>query len=172
MARKWVLLATIIALTLLVDQVTKRIITTQLMLGESIQPIPALASVFQITRSENTGAAFGFLSQAGDVFFVIALVVVFAMIVFYPRIPANARVTRYAIGLVCGGALGNAVDRVQHGAVIDFIHYIIPGVVSNVSNIADHAIVFGVILIFIESWRMDAKKEAPAPAETEQHPPT
>lgn len=172
MVRKWVLLATIIALTLLVDQVTKRIITTQLMLGESIQPIPALASVFQITRSENTGAAFGFLSQAGDVFFVIALVVVFAMIVFYPRIPANARVTRYAIGLVCGGALGNAVDRVQHGAVIDFIHYIIPGVVSNVSNIADHAIVFGVILIFIESWRMDAKKETPAPTETEQHPPT
>ncbi len=166
MVRKWVLLATIIALTLLVDQVTKRIITTQLMLGESIQPIPALASVFQITRSENTGAAFGFLSQAGDVFFVIALVVVFAMIVFYPRIPANARVTRYAIGLVCGGALGNAVDRVQHGAVIDFIHYIIPGVVSNVSNIADHAIVFGVILIFIESWRMDAKKETPAPTES------
>jgi signal peptidase II len=56
---------------------------------------------------------------------------------------------------VCGGAIGNALDRLEYGAVIDFIHYTIPGVISNVSNLADHAIVFGVLLLVLESWRGD-----------------
>lgn len=165
MVRKWVVLFVMIALTLAVDQATKRIIIAQLQLGESVQPIPALAPVFQLTRSENTGAAFGFLAHASDIFLIIAIIVVIAMIAFYPRIPASARITRYATGLVCGGALGNAIDRIDHGAVIDFIHYTIPGVISNVSNLADHAIVFGVLLILFESWRTDSAKEAPAQPE-------
>jgi len=167
MVRKWMILLIMIALTLVVDQGTKQIIITQLYVGESVQPIPMLAPVFQITRSENTGAAFGFLSQASDIFLVIAIIVVIAMIAFYPRIPDKARITRYATGLVCGGALGNALDRLEHGAVIDFIHYTIPGVISNVSNLADHAIVFGVILILFESWRSDDAKEAPAQPKAE-----
>lgn len=167
-ARKWAVLLAIIGLTLAVDQVTKQIIMSQLMLGESVQPIPALAPLFQITYSENLGAAFGFLPQASDIFLVIAFIVVIAMLIFYPRVPDHLRVTRYAMGLVCGGALGNAFDRLQHGAVIDFIHYTIPGVISNVSNLADHAIVIGVLLMLIESWRSEPAKraEAPPPVET------
>ena len=74
---------------------------------------------------------------------------------YYPRIPHNARLSQIATGMVCGGALGNALDRIQHGHVIDFIHYRIPDVISNVSNLADHAIVLGVVLIFMDSWRLD-----------------
>jgi signal peptidase II len=59
-----------------------------------------------------------------------------------------------------GGALGNALDRATIGAVIDFIHYTIPNVISNVSNLADHAIVGGVILILFDSWVTEPRRRA------------
>jgi signal peptidase II len=155
MGRKWIVLLTVIAAVILVDQVTKSIVLDTMRVGESQQPIPFLVPYFQITRSENIGAAFGFLPQAGDLFLIIAVVVVIAMFYYYPRVTSGARMTRFAIGLICGGALGNALDRLQHGLVVDFIHYQIPGLISNVSNLADHAIVFGVILIFVDSWRTE-----------------
>jgi signal peptidase II len=158
--KRWLRLIALAGLVLLADQVSKRMIVDRLMLGETVQPIPALAPFFQITRGENVGAAFGFLPQAGDIFLIIAVVVVVALIIFYPRIPDRAVLTRIGVGLVCGGALGNALDRLQYGAVVDFIHYQIPGVISNVSNLADHAIVIGVLLIVVESWRTEPK---PAP---------
>jgi len=162
--RSWLSLIFIIAAVLVVDQGTKWIVMDTMLVGESRQPIPALVPFFQITRSENMGAAFGFLPQGGDVFLVIAVIVVSAMIYFYPRIPAQARLTQIAIGLICGGALGNALDRLEHGLVVDFIHYQIPGVLSNVSNLADHAIVVGVFLIFIDSWLTERAKKR-------EHPP-
>lgn len=162
--RSWLVLILIIAAVLVIDQATKRIVINTMRVGESRQPIPALVPYFQITRSENTGAAFGFLPQGGDVFLIIAVIVVSAMIYFYPRVPAQARLTQAAIGLICGGALGNALDRLEHGPVIDFIHYQIPGVLSNVSNLADHAIVLGVCLIFLDSWLAErAKKHSGSP---------
>ncbi len=164
----WLLLFAIIAAVLAADQLTKRAIVENLRLGETRQPIPALTPFFQITRSHNTGAAFGFLPQAADLFLVIAVVVVIAMIYFYPRISGQARLQRIGAGLICGGALGNALDRIQYGLVIDFIHYQIPGVISNVSNIADHAIVVGVVFIFVDSWLKD-RAEAQKKAETLGH---
>jgi signal peptidase II len=151
--RHWLFLFTIIALVLLVDQVSKRIVVDTLAVHESRQVISALAPFFQITRSENRGSAFGFLPQAGDIFLILAFVIVIGMIIFFPRLPEKATVARIAFGLVCGGAMGNALDRLEYGAVVDFIHYTIPGVISNVSNLADHAIVVGVILLLLDSWR-------------------
>jgi signal peptidase II len=167
--KRWLRLLALAGIVLLVDQVTKRLVVENLYLGETVQPIPALVPFFQITRGENLGAAFGFLPQAGDIFLIIAIVVVVALVLFFPRIPDHAALTRVGVGLVCGGALGNALDRLQYGAVVDFIHYQIPGVISNVSNLADHAIVLGVLLIVIESWRAEPK---PAAAETVTEQPT
>lgn len=164
MRHRWLLLFGLIVVVLVVDQLTKQWVLNNLQVYESIQPIPALAPFFRITYSQNTGAAFGFLPQAADLFLVIALVVVSVMIYFYARVPADGQVTRFAIGLICGGALGNALDRLQHGYVVDFIHYLIPGLISNVSNLADHAIVIGVILIFVDSWLSDRRKKAAAVA--------
>jgi signal peptidase II len=157
--RRWLMLIVTIVLVLVIDQVSKRAIMDTMTLGESRQPIPALAPFFQITYTWNEGAAFGFLTSAGGLFLVIAFVVSAVMIWYYPRMPAEARASRVAVGFVIGGALGNALDRLNVGAVIDFIHYQIPGVISNVSNLADHAIVFGVIVIVIESWRLDLQKK-------------
>ncbi len=163
--RKWLYLIAIIVAVLLVDQVTKRLVITHLQSGESYRPIPALYPFFQITLSENNGAAFGFLPQAGDVFLIIALVVVVVMLVFYPRLPDKARLIRLGMGLVCGGALGNAFDRVTEGAVIDFINYQIPFLhISNVSNLADHAIVIGVLIIVVTSWNGDSEASEEVPS--------
>ncbi len=157
--RRWIFLAVVVAAVLMVDQVTKHLVIANLRLGESYRPIPALYPLFQITRSDNTGAAFGFLPQAGDIFLIIAVIVVIIMLIVYPRVPDKPRLTRFAMGLVIGGALGNVIDRLVHGAVIDFIHYQIPGILSNVSNLADHAIVLGVLIIFVLNWRSEGQKQ-------------
>lgn len=174
--RRWLRLLLIAGSVLIIDQVTKRLIVDDLALYESRSPIPFLSPVFQITRSHNTGASFGILPNAGDVFAIIAMVVVAVLIFLYPRIPDDKRLMWLATGLICGGALGNVIDRLAYGYVVDFIHYQIPGVISNVSNIADHAVVGGVILFFIASWREEREK-ATAPAqpsepETTPQPPT
>ncbi|MFN8531598.1 MAG: signal peptidase II [Anaerolineae bacterium] len=166
--RRWIVVLLVIAFVLVIDRVTKQYVVDHLHHGESVQPIPALYPYFQITFTENRGAAFGFLPQSGDMFLIIAILVVAAMLIFYPRLPEGAWGSRIATGMICGGALGNAIDRLMYGAVVDFIHYQLPGVVSNVSNIADHAILAGVVLLLVESWRMDVRmKRSEHATETE-----
>ena len=159
--RKWVILVISLGLAALIDQIAKTWVLANLSPYESIQPIPALAPFFQLTRSSNTGAAFGILPMAGDVFLVVAVFIVVCMLWFLRSAPADARLTPFASGLVIGGAIGNILDRLQHGHVVDFIHYQIPNLISNVSNPADHAIVLGVLLIIAESlWRERGKGDA------------
>src|SRR5262245_23547077 len=110
--RNWLLLLIVIGVVIAVDQLTKHTVINTLEVHETYEPIPAIGSVFQITRSENTGAAFGFLPDSGILFLVIAVVVVAAMLYYFPRIPIDATLTHIAIGMICGGALGNALDRV------------------------------------------------------------
>ena len=152
--RKWIILAASLAVTLVADQTSKRWIVSNLELYESATPIPALAPLFQFTRSSNTGAAFGILPMAGDLFLLVALLIVAGLLWHFRATRPDALVAPIAIGLVIGGAFGNMLDRLQYGHVVDFIHYQIPNVISNVSNLADHAIVFGALLVIIENvWR-------------------
>ncbi len=163
----WGFLLGLTGVVLLVDYLTKWWVVRSLAMYESIQPIPAIYPFFQITRSFNTGAAFGLFAGvpwAGQVFLVIAIVVSVVLAWSYRNLTDAEWGGRVATGLVIGGALGNAIDRVIHGHVIDFIHYQIPGLISNVSNVADHAIVGGVILMIIVTWQAE-----PAPPD-EQDP--
>lgn len=175
--RRWLRLLIIVGLVLVVDQMTKRLVVDNLILGETRRIIPFLSPLFQIVRSHNTGASFGLLPWAGDIFTVIALIVVCVLVYMYPRIPDEKRLAWLATGLIVGGALGNALDRLSYGYVVDFINYQIPGVISNVSNLADHAIVFGVILFFISSWRDERNNAQKIPplqptTDTPPQPPT
>ena len=159
--RKWSLLAGAAALTALLDQLAKGWVVANMRLYESLQPLPPLAPFFQLTRSSNTGAAFGILPLAGDVFLIIALVITGGLLWHARSLPADSRLAPAAIGLIIGGAFGNIADRLQHGHVIDFIHYQIPNVISNVSNLADHAIVLGALLILAQSlWRDRIRQRA------------
>lgn len=158
--QKWWVLLAVVAGVMLIDQVSKAWILANLAYGESIAPLPALDPYFRITHSSNTGAAFGILPSAGGMFLVIALAITLFLGYLYQQAPTQARLYQVGLSLVVGGALGNALDRLQHGHVVDFVHLTIPQVLSNVSNFADHAIVLGVILLFIDSlWH----KPAPPP---------
>ena len=160
LVRRWLRLLIVVGLVLAIDQITKRIVVNDLMLGETRHLVPFLSPFFQIIRSHNTGASFGLLPNAGDVFAIVAVIVVLVLLYMYPRIPDNKVLAWLATGLIIGGALGNVLDRLSYGYVVDFINYQIPGVISNVSNLADHAIVLGVILFFISSWRDERTTDA------------
>lgn len=158
--RKWFILLGAAMLAALADQASKGWIVENLALYQSAQPLPALAPFFQLTRSANTGAAFGILPAAGNVFLLLALIIIAAMLWQFRSAAPDALLLPLATGIVIGGTLGNVLDRLQHGYVIDFIHYQIPGLISNVSNLADHAIVGGVLLMLAESFIRERRQNA------------
>lgn len=164
--RRWLFLIVTSVTVFVLDRVSKTIIVSTMAMFESRQPIPALAPYFQIVRSYNTGSAFGFMAGtafASNLFLVLALVVTGVLIWSYPRIADGQPLARVATALIIGGALGNAVDRLIYGHVVDFINYQIPNVISNVSNIADHAIVLGVILMIWSGWQAERQPETADP---------
>ncbi|MCS7072090.1 MAG: signal peptidase II, partial [Anaerolinea sp.] len=125
---RWVVLLIVFTLVLAADQITKALVIGAIAPHESVTT--PFSPFLRFTYSQNTGSAFGFLPQAGDLFLILAFVIVGALLIFYRRVPADARLQQVAVGLVAGGAIGNAVDRLQHGAVIDWVHITIPGVIS------------------------------------------
>ncbi|MBO9310417.1 MAG: signal peptidase II [Chloroflexi bacterium] len=138
---------------LALDQAAKHWIRANLALGEVLSPIAPLRDVFGITFSSNTGAAFSILPQAGDLFLLIAIAMIVGILLFYRRMAGERWLARFALGLVLGGTCGNAVDRLTLGYVVDWFLVRIPNVLANVSNFADHAIVIGMGLLFLLSWR-------------------
>jgi len=169
----WLVLLGSAALVFAIDQTTKAWVTANLAFGESVTPIPALADYFAITRSANRGAAFSLLPQAGDLFLIIALVMIVGVLLFYRRMPEGHWLERIALGLVLGGVSGNAIDRIRLGYVVDFVHLQLQPIISNVSNPADHAIVFGMIVLFLTQWfgeRSKAEEQAPGVGENNAPP--
>ena len=146
---RWAALLIPAILVLVTDQLTKSLVMRDVGLGEVVSPIPALAEVFGITFSRNTGAAFSILPQLGDIFLIVALVMITGIILFYRRMGTGHWPERIALGLLLGGTLGNALDRLEHGFVVDWVMLRLPGVITNVSNLADHAIVISVGVLFI-----------------------
>jgi signal peptidase II len=155
----WLVLLGSASVVFAFDQSTKAWVTANLAFGESITPIPALADFFAITRSANRGAAFSILPQAGDLFLIIALVMIVGVLLFYRRIPDGHWLERIALGLVLGGVSGNAIDRIRFGYVVDFVHLQLQPLISNVSNPADHAVVFGMIMLFLTQWFGEREKD-------------
>jgi signal peptidase II len=139
-------------LTLILDQITKSLAVTYL---EPVGSIPLLGFV-RLTYVENRGAAFG-LFQNQTVFFVlVGVLVVGGLIASYRYLPGFTPLLNLALGLQLGGALGNLVDRVRQGYVVDFFDL----TWWPVFNVADSAIVVGVcIMAYYLIW---APRTAPA----------
>jgi signal peptidase II len=154
--QRYSILAVTAGLTLLADIITKRIVEAQIPLYTSV---PVIGRYLSWTHTQNTGAAFS-LFQNGGAFFIVVAIIVSAVIVYYaPRLPAGDRLSRIALGLQLGGALGNLLDRLRQGYVTDFIHVQIPEIGFDwpVFNIADSAIVVGVMSLIVISLIRDRK---------------
>ena len=138
----------------MVDRLTKWWVVTYLDMYQSVAPIPSFVPYFQITRSFNTGAAFGIGAGtpfASVVFFVVSVGIILFLLLSYPHLESIG--ARIATAMIIGGASGNVVDRLLYGHVVDWVHVSIPSVIANVSNLADHAIVLGVCVLLYLNWK-------------------
>ena len=135
-------------LSLAADQISKGLIVSRLQVGQSLDLTSWLAPVFRLTHITNTGAIFGLLPGLGDVFVLVAGVVVVLLFLYYRHIPPGQPLVRVSMGFLLGGALGNLVDRLVRGSVVDFLDLNFwPLEAWPVFNLADASIVSGVALV-------------------------
>ena len=135
------------------DQATKFLVTRFLELYERVEVLPVL----DFTLLHNTGAAFSILADASGwqrgFFVTLGSVVSTALVVWLWRLPRGEKFLPLALSLIIGGALGNVIDRVAHGYVIDFIHAHWGGSYFPAFNIADSAITIGAVLMMLDAFR-------------------
>lgn len=145
---------------LVLDQVSKALVVRTL---EVHQSVPVIESFFHLTLVHNTGAAFGLLARAPawfrQPFFLLATVVaVLALLLFLRHTDETKRLTVLSIAAIIGGALGNLIDRLRYGHVIDFLDFHWRGYHWPAFNVADTCITLGVIGIVLVSLWEDRSK--------------
>jgi len=134
-------------LVLLADQVSKRLVINNLELFDRIP----LLGILNITHRNNTGAAFSMLSDTAPwLFALLAIAVSIVILIWLRRHPYGERLVAVSLSLILGGALGNAIDRVAEGHVIDFIDFHLGAWHYPTFNLADSAIVIGALLMIID----------------------
>ena len=145
---------------LVLDQLSKLYIATHMRLFEIIYVLP----VFNIALLHNTGAAFSMLAGAAGwtrwFFILLALGIVAAIVIWLMRMPAGAsRWVAAGLSLVAGGALGNAMDRLTHGYVVDFLQFHYQGWFFPAFNVADSAITVGAALLLLDGLLLQHKSK-------------
>jgi signal peptidase II len=153
-----VVLTVIAATIVIVDQLTKRIVVQSIPLGGWWTPIPGMERIFRITHTTNSGAAFGIFPQQGMFFIVIALVVVVAIVLYYRHLPEGSWLIRISLGMQLGGAIGNLIDRLRLGYVIDFADVGF----WPIFNVADACITTGVALLAYSLWQEERERSQEA----------
>lgn len=144
-------------LTLILDQASKLLVDATMRLYESIP----LSPFFNLTYAHNTGAAFSLLSEAGGwqrwLFASLAVIISTFIGLWLARLKSNEVLLAVALSLILGGAIGNLIDRVAYGYVIDFLDVYYQSWHWPAFNIADSAICIGVGLMVIEGLIADKK---------------
>jgi signal peptidase II len=148
----------IAALVLVLDQLTKLWVSTALPEGGWWSPLPGLWRIFRITHITNSGAAFGIFPNQGNFFIFVAVIVAAAIILYYRYLPEGEWLVRLSLGLQLGGALGNLIDRLRYGHVVDFIDIGF----WPIFNLSDMSIVTGVVILAYCLWREDLTASGPA----------
>jgi signal peptidase II len=169
--RKYAILGGLTVFVIVLDQVTKHVVDGRFRLGESIPVIPGF---FNLTYIRNTGAAFGLLATAPPefripFFILVPLVALVAIAYIFRKIPDKDVKLSTALSLVIGGAVGNLIDRVALGYVIDFLdfhwryRYHFPAF-----NVADSAICVGVGVLMLDLLVQGSEEPRPAAKRTKQ----
>jgi signal peptidase II len=151
-----VLSVLIAAATILADQIAKNAVVGRIVQGDRV---PVLGSALRFTYIKNSGAVFGIMRGAGTYFTVFSVVAagVLLVVLFFAR--KSSVLVKTSLGLVLGGALGNLIDRLRFGAVVDFIDV---GFGESARwpcfNIADAAITVGVVLLIGNALRVSGSE--------------
>lgn len=153
---KWLWLSLLVIIS---DQATKQLAEYWLTPHQKVEVIP----YFEWFLTYNTGAAFSFLADAGGWqrwFFTIAAIVISLIILQWMRkLPAQETTTAVSLSLILGGAIGNVIDRIWFGHVIDFIQVWLGSYAWPAFNIADSAISIGAVLLIIGSFTSNSDSE-------------
>ena len=146
-------------LVVVLDQVTKQIAEAQLPLHKAVNLLP----YFDWYLTYNTGAAFSLLADAGGwqrwFFTVIAIIISIVIVQWIRKLPAEETLTALSLGLILGGAIGNLIDRILLGHVIDYIQVWLGSYPFPAFNIADAAISVGAGLLILSSFYGNRKTE-------------
>lgn len=164
MLAKYALFFTIAALVLIADQASKAWITSHMALHETFAVLPGF---FSITYIRNPGAAFGFLATAGPgfraVFFIAVTAAAILLIVYYlAKTKREERLLVLSLALILAGAVGNLVDRIRYGEVVDFLDVYIGIHHWPAFNVADAAISCGAVLLLVQMVRDRKAPRQPA----------
>jgi len=157
--RDWRLWLLPSALVIALDQYTKHVIVQAFSFGEA-SPV---TSFFNLVLAHNTGAAFSFLAAAGGwqrLFFIVVAAGASAVILYLLRKHGRQTLFGLALSLVLGGALGNLIDRIRWGYVVDFLDFYYGNYHWPAFNVADMAITGGVILLVLDSMRKPTDKKS------------
>lgn len=136
---------------IIVERVIKFYITEYLRIGESI---PVIGSLLMITRTENVGAGFGILRGYNLVFIIAAAAVLLMIIYFYNQIIYD-RLLVFSFAFLLGGTVGNMMDRLFFGHVIDYIDLSF----WPTFNLSDMALTTGAVLLIVYMYRLESKPE-------------
>ncbi len=153
--RKWLALAAVIVV---IDQITKVVIMQNFVLHETL----FVTSFFNLVRVHNSGAAFSLLADAGGwqrVFFIVVAVVASIWVVWLLRRYPQQKLFCLALGMILGGAIGNLIDRVLFGAVVDFVQVHYAGYFFPAFNVADSAITCGAGLLIWDGIKPQRPQE-------------
>ena len=157
MKAKYLILLVLTPLVLVIDQLTKLYIDKTMKLYQSI---PVIDGLFSITYLRNRGAAFSFLAEASWrlPFFLLATVIaVIAILVAFTKLRDDQRFAAVSLTLILSGAVGNLIDRVRMGEVIDFLDVYWRSHHWPAFNVADSAICVGVALLAFDMFREEAR---------------
>ena len=152
---RWLWLSVLVVVA---DQVTKIWVSGAL---RPYELVPVIDGFFNLTLAFNTGAAFSFLAQGGGwqrwLLSGLAVVVTIVLVVWLARLDRHDRWTAAALSLVIGGAVGNLLDRLRLGHVVDFLDFYLGSWHWPAFNVADSAIVVGVAILLLASFRRPAE---------------
>jgi len=146
-------------LVIVLDQLTKRMAEDRL---RGQRSVPMVDDILRLTYVENRGAAFGLLQDQTAFFVLVGIIVIGVIAMSYRYLPRSGFLLHLALGLMLGGAIGNLIDRVRQGYVVDFVDF---GYRANwwpVFNVADSAIVVGVALMALNALSPSSEQHAPA----------
>ena len=146
MNKKYLIIFSIAFFIVFLDQLTKLFIKQNFQLNQSI---PIVKNVLHLTYVTNTGSAFGLFKGLNLIFISFSIIVIIAILYNLKNIKENEKDLQFSVGLLLGGTIGNFVDRIAHGYVIDFIDFRI----WPVFNIADGAVTISIILLIILLWK-------------------
>lgn len=152
---RWLWLSVLVVVA---DQVTKFWVSGAL---RPYELVPVIDGFFNLTLAFNTGAAFSFLAQGGGwqrwLLSILAVVVAIVLVVWLTRLDRSERWTAAALSLVIGGAVGNLLDRLRLGHVVDFLDFYLGNWHWPAFNVADSAITVGVAILLLASFRRPAE---------------